>query len=141
MNTLTLYPGDRRSHFLYLLWVGLVLLHSFRSRATSWVTHTPVMSPLSVGAMSSWGVLVVLYAVPGITRSTTLRVTLYAYLRWTCPNQRREPLRITSSIGERCNVRRIFFDISVVAIFLLFTLIAQHSLQYTRAGFFYINIL
>ena len=89
--------------------------------------------------------------VPGIASSITLRVSLVASHLWTCPNQRRRPLRITSLIGEKCNMRRISsfrilarlhtpriprgIFISVVAIFLLLvTFIAQHSLQYVRAG-------
>ena len=46
--------------------------------------------------------------VPGIARFITLRVTLFASRLWTCPNQRRRPLRITSSIGVMCSMRRIF---------------------------------
>ena len=89
--------------------------------------------------------------VPGIASSIILRVTLFASRIWTCPNQRRRPPRITSSIGETCRMRRISsvrlwsrldtpriprsILISVVAIFLLLvTFIAQHSLPYVRAG-------
>ena len=86
--------------------------------------------------------------VPGMA---SLRVTLSASRLWTCPNQRRRPQRITSSIGVMCRMRRMssfrmwsHFDtpriprsilISVVAIFiLLVTFIAQHSLPCVRAG-------
>ena len=89
--------------------------------------------------------------VPGMARFITLRVTLSASRLWTCPNQRRRPQRITSSIGEIFRMRRISsfrmwsrldtpriprsILISVVAIFLLLvTFIAQHSLPYVRAG-------
>ena len=78
-------------------------------------------------------------------------VTLLASLLWACPNQPKRPLRISSSIGERCNMRRIssfriwarlntamisrIILISVIEIFLfLFTFIAQLSLPYFRAG-------
>ena len=86
-----------------------------------------------------------------MARFITLRVTLSASRLWTCPNQRRRPQRITSSIGETCRMRRISsfrmwsrLDTpriprsilnSMVAIFLLLvTFIAQHSLPYVRAG-------
>ena len=89
--------------------------------------------------------------VPGMARCITLRVTLSESRLWTCPNQRRRPERITSSIGEMCRMRRISsfrmwsrldtpriprsMLISVVAIFLLLvTFIAQHSLPYVSAG-------
>ena len=88
--------------------------------------------------------------VPGMARFITLRVTLSASRLWTCPNQRRRPQRITSSIGEIFRMRRISsfrmwsldtpriprsILISVVAIVLLLvTFIAQHSLPYVRAG-------
>ena len=136
--------------FPYLVGVGLVLrLHSVRSRATSWVTPTAVMS-----SFSCWGHVFLGHPrrlVPGMARFITLRVTLSASRLWTCPNQQRRPQRITSSIGEMCRMRRMSsfrmwsrFDtpriprsilISVVAIFLLLvTFIAQHSLPYVRAG-------
>ncbi len=83
--------------FPYLVGVGLVLLlHSFRSRTTSWVTPTPAMS-----SFVCWCHVFVgrpRRLVPGIASSITLHVTLVAYRLWTCPNQRRRPLRITSSI-------------------------------------------
>ena len=92
--------------FPYLVGVGLVLLlHSFRSRATSWVTPTPAMSSFICWCHDFLGRP--RRVVPGIASSITLRVTLVASRLWTCPNQRRRPLRITSSIGERCNMRRI----------------------------------
>ena len=86
-----------------------------------------------------------------MARFIILRVTLSASRLWTCPNQRRRPQRITSSIGVMCRMRRMSsfrmwsrFDtpriprsilISVVAIFLLLvTFIVQHSLTYVRAG-------
>ena len=88
--------------FPYLLGVGLVLLlHSFRSRATSWVTPTHVMSSLICWCHVFLGRPRRL--VPGIASSITLRVTLSASRLWTCPNQRRRPPRITSSIGEMCS--------------------------------------
>ena len=88
---------------------------------------------------------------PGIASSIALRVTLSRSRFWTCPNQRRRPQRITSSIGEACKMRRMSsfrkwsrldtpriprnILISVVAIFiLLVTFIAQHSLPHARAG-------
>ena len=140
--------------FPYLLGVGLVLhLHSFRSRATSLVTSTPVMSSLICWCHVFLGRPRRLVGLPGIARFITLRVTLSASRFWTCPtpNQRRRPPRITSSIGETCRMRRISsfrmssrFDtpriphsilISVVAIFiLLVTFIAHHSLPLVRAG-------
>ena len=44
--------------------VGLVLLlHSFRSRATSWVTPTSIMSSWSVGAMSIYRYVYILYVI------------------------------------------------------------------------------
>ena len=84
-----------------------------------------------------------------MARFITLRVTLSASRLWTCPNQRRRPQRITSSIGETCRMRRISsfrmrsrldtlwiprsILISMVAIFLLLiTFIVQHSLPYVR---------
>ena len=83
--------------FPYLVGVGLVLLlHSFRFRATYWVTPTPSMSSFIWWCHVFLGRLRRL--VPGIASSITLRVTLVAYRLWTCPNQRRRPLRITSSI-------------------------------------------
>ena len=87
--------------------VGLVLLlHSFRSRSLSaWVTPTPVMSSLTCWCHVFLGRPRLL--VPGIARSTTLQVTVFSSLVWTCPNQRRRPLHITSSTGTRCNMRRI----------------------------------
>ena len=92
--------------FPYLVGVGLVLLlHSFRSRATSWVTPTPAMSSFICWCHVFLGRPRRL--VPGIVSSITLRVTLVVSRLWTCPNQRRRPLRITSSIGERCNMRGI----------------------------------
>ena len=92
--------------FPYLLGVGLVLLlHSFRSRATSWVTPTHVMSSLICWCHVFLGRPRRL--VPGIASYITLRVTLSASRLWTCPNQRRRPPRITSSIGEMCSMRRI----------------------------------
>ena len=92
--------------FPYLLGVGLVLLlHSFRYRATSWVTPTHVMSSLICWCHVFLGRPRRL--VPGIASSITLRVTLSASRLWTCPNQRRRPPRITSSIGETCSMRRI----------------------------------
>ena len=136
--------------FPYLLGVGLVLLlHSFWSRATSWVTPTPVMSSLICWYHVFLGRPRRL--VPGIAMFVTLRVTLSASRLRTCPNQRRRPQRITSSIGETCRMRRISsfrmwsrldtpripqsILISVVAIFLLLvTFIAQHSLPLVRAG-------
>ena len=136
--------------FPYLLAVGLVLrLHSVRSRAISWVTPTAVMSSFSCWFHVFLGRPRRL--VPGMARFITLRVTMSASRLWTCPNQRRRPQRITSSIGEMCRMRRISsflmwsrldtpriprsILISVVAIFLLLvTFIAQHSLPYVRAG-------
>ena len=136
--------------FPYLVGVGLVLrLHSVRSRAISWVTPTAVMSSFSCWFHVFLGRPRRL--VPGMARFITLRVTLSASRLWTCPNQRRRPQRITSSIGEMCRMRRISsflmwsrldtpriprsILISVVAIFLLLvTFIAQHSLPYVRAG-------
>ena len=76
-----------------------------RSRATYWVTPTPVMSSFICWCHVFLGRPRRL--VPGTARSITLRVTLFASLLWTCPNQRRQSLRITSLIGERCNMRRI----------------------------------
>ena len=38
-----------------------------------------------------------------------MRVPLFASLLSTCPNQRRRPLRITSSIGASCSMRRNIF--------------------------------
>ena len=99
--------------FPYLLGVGRVLhLHSFRSRATSWVTPTPVMSSLICWCHVFLGRSRRL--VHGITRSVTLHVALFKYLLWTCPNQRRQPLHITSSIGASCNMRLIFFVSHVI---------------------------
>ena len=136
--------------FPYLLGVGLVLrLHSVRSRATSWVKPTAVMSSFSCWFHVFLGRPRRL--VPGMARLITLRVTLSASRLWTCPNQRRRPQRITSSIGVMFRMRRLSsfrtwsrFDtpwiprsivISVVAIFLLLvTFIAQHSLPYVRDG-------
>ena len=83
--------------FPYLLGVGRVLrLHSFRSRATSLVTPTSVMSSLSCWCHVFLGRLRRL--APGIARFITMRVTLLASRLWTCPNQRRRPPCITSSI-------------------------------------------
>ena len=80
--------------FPYLVRVGLVLLlHSFRSRATSWVTPTPAMSSFICWCHVFLGRPRRL--VPGIASSITLRVTLVASRLWTCPNQRRRPLRMT----------------------------------------------
>ena len=136
--------------FPYLVGVGLVLrLHSVRSRAISWVTLTAVMSSFSCWFHVFLGRPRRL--VPGMARFITVRVTLSASRLWTCPNQRRRPQRITSSIGEMCRMRRISsflmwsrldtpriprsILISVVAIFLLLvTFTAQHSLPYARAG-------
>ena len=93
--------------FPYLLGVGLVLLlHSFWSRATSWVTPTPVMSSLICCCHVFLGRPRRL--VRGIARFITLRGPLSASRLWTCPNQRRRPPRITTSIGETCRMRRIF---------------------------------
>ena len=139
-----------------LLGVGRVLrLHSFRSRATSWVTPgaTPVMSSLICWCHVFLGRTRRLVGLPGIARFITLQVTLFASrLCWTCPNQRRRPLCITSSIGVMCSsMRRISsfrmwsrldtlmiprsILISVIANFLLLvTFIAQHSLPCVRAG-------
>ena len=84
-------------HFRYLLGVGLVLLlHPFRYMATSWVTPSPVMSSLICWCHVLLGRPRRL--APGIARSITL--TLSASRLWTCPNQRRRPLHISSSIGE-----------------------------------------
>ena len=92
--------------FPYLVGVGLVLrLHSVRSRAISWVTPTAVMSSFSCWFHVFLGRPRRL--VPGMARFITLRVTLSASRLWTCPNQRRRPQRITSSIGEMCRMRRI----------------------------------
>ena len=92
--------------FPYLLGVGHVLLpHSFRSRATSWVTPTHVMSSLICWCHVFLGRPRRL--VPGIASSITLRMTLSASRLWKCPNQRRRPPHITSSIGETCSMRRI----------------------------------
>ena len=92
--------------FPYLVGDGLVLrLHLFRSRATSWVTPTAVMS-----SFSCWGHVFLgrpRRLVPGMARFITLRVTLSASRLWTCPNQRRWPQRITSSIDEIFRMRRI----------------------------------
>ena len=86
---------------------GLVLLlYSFLTRATSWVTPAPVMSSFICWCHVLSGSTRRL--VPGIARSIILRVTLFASVLWTCPNQRPRSLHITSSIGERCNMRRIF---------------------------------
>ena len=133
--------------FPCLLGVGQVLrLYSFGSRATSWVTPTPIMSSLICWCHVFLGRPC--RVVPGIARSITLRVTLFASRLWTRPNQRIRPPRITSSIDETCSrrpMRRISsfrmcsrldtpriprrILISVVAIFLLLvTFIAQHSL-------------
>ena len=95
---------QRHAHLDMLIGVGLVLLpHSFRSLVISWVTPTPVMFSFICWCLVFLGRPRRL--VPGIASSTTLRlrVTLFASLLWTCPNQRRRPLRITSSIGDRCN--------------------------------------
>ena len=63
--------------FPYLLGVGRVLLlHSFRSRATSWVTPTPVMLSLICWCHVLLGRPRRL--APGITSAITLRVTLFA---------------------------------------------------------------
>ena len=48
-----------------------------------------------------------LVGLPDIASYITLRVTMFASRLWTCPNQRRRPLRITSSIGESGYMRRI----------------------------------
>ena len=70
--------------FHYLLGVGLVLLlHSFWSRATSWVTPTPVMSSLICCCHVFLGRTRRL--VPGIARF----ITLCASRLWKCPNLRR----------------------------------------------------
>ena len=132
--------------FPYILGVGLViLLHSCLARAISWVTPTLVMSSSICWCHVFMGRPRRL--VPGIASSITLRVTLFASLLWTCPNQRRRPQCITSSIGESCSMRRLSsfrmwsrldtpriprsILTSVVAVFLvLFTFIAQHSLPY-----------
>ena len=86
--------------FPYLLGVGRVLLlDTFRSRATSWVTPTAVISSLSC-----WCHVFLEHPrrlAPGIARFITLRETVLASRLWTCPNQRRRPPRITSSIGEK----------------------------------------
>ena len=67
--------------FPYLLGVGLVLLlHSFRSRATSWVTPTHVMSSLICWCHVLLGRPRRL--VSGIASSITLRVTLSASRLW-----------------------------------------------------------
>ena len=93
--------------FPYLVGVSLVLrLHSVRSRAMSWVTPTAVMS-----SFSCWGHVFLgrpRRLVPGMARFITMRVTLSASRLWTCPNQRRRPQGITSSIGEIFRMRRIF---------------------------------
>ena len=61
----------------YLVGVGFVLLlHSFRSRATSWVTPTPAMSSFICWCHVFLGRPRRL--VPGIAISITLRVTLVA---------------------------------------------------------------
>ena len=84
--------------FPYLVGVGLVLrLHSVRSRAISWVTSTAVMSSFSCWFHVFLGRPRRL--VPGMARFITVRVTLSASRLWICPNQRRRPQRITSSIG------------------------------------------
>ena len=137
--------------FPYLLGVGLVLrLHSVRSRATSWVTPTAVMSSFSCWFHVFLGRPRRL--APGIASSITLRVTLSASRLWTCPNQRRRPQRITASIGVMCRMRRMSsfrmwsrFDtpriprsilISVVAIFLLlvtFIALIRSKLDYSSS--------
>ena len=127
----------------------VLLLHSFQSRATSCVTPTPARSSFICWCHVFLGRPRRL--VPGIASSITLRVTVFASRLWTCPNQWRRPLWITSSIREMCNMRQISsfrmwsrldttriprtILISVVAIVLsLVTFIAQHSLPYVRAG-------
>ena len=101
-----LWTCQNQQPFPYLVGVGLVLLlHSFRCRATSWVTPMPAMSSFICWRHVFLGRPRRL--VPGIASSITLRVTLVASRLWTCQNQRRRPLHITSSIGERCNMRRI----------------------------------
>ena len=71
-------------------------------RGICWVTPTPVMSSLIF-----WCNVFLerpRRLVSGTVRSITLRVTLFTVTHlWTCPIQRRRPLRITSSIGERCS--------------------------------------
>ena len=125
-------------------------LHPVRSRATSWVTPTAVMSSFNCWCHVFLGRPRRL--VTGMARFITLRVAFSASPLWTCPNQRRRPQCITSSIGEMCSMRRVssfrmwsrldtpriprsILLISVVAIFLLLvTFIAQHSLPYVRVG-------
>ena len=106
-----------------LLGVGHdLLLHSFRCRATSRVTPTPVMSSLICWCHVFLGRPRRL--VPGIASSITLRVTLFSSLLWTCPNQRRRSLRITSSIGASCNMHQIPHFENICTNFTLLIIIA-----------------
>ena len=106
LSMLIAHLAHLERHFPYLVGAGLVpRLHSVRSRAISWVTPTAVMS-----SFSCWGHVFLGHPrrlVPGMARFITLRVTLSASRLWTCPNQRRRPHRITSSIGEIFRMRRI----------------------------------
>ena len=129
----------------YFLGVGIVLLlHSFRSRSLSaWVTHTrhiflDLLVPCLLGRPRR--------LVPGIARYIALRVTVFSYLLWTFPIQRRRPSSRKGVIMRRMSLFRMWCRLntpriprsiltSVVAIFLLlFTFIAQHSLTYAKTG-------
>ena len=96
--------------FPYLLQVGLVLLHSFWSGGhILGNTHTHhVFLHLLVSCLLGGGGGRPRRLVPGIASYITLYgqplwVT-FASLLWTCPNRRRRPLCITSSMGASCNV-------------------------------------
>ena len=78
--------------FPYLLGVGLdLLLHSFQSRATSWVTLTHVMSSLICWCHVFLGRPRRL--VPGIASSITLRVTLSGHVQTNEDGHRASPRR------------------------------------------------
>ena len=138
LNLLALYP--------YLQEVGLILLlHSLRSRAISIPTQGYLTHVLA-GLLSPRLPRHPHHPTPGSAKVVTLRTTLFSR-PCTCPNHRRRPLRMVSSIGGRFNSRIISsfricssLDtprfprstlISVLAIsLLLLVFIVQHPLPY-----------
>ena len=93
--------------------IGLVLiLHSLRSTSMSCVTTTPILSSLiyccRVFLERSRRL------VPDNARSTTMRVTLFEYLLWTCPTQRR---RLMRRITDRCEMQYVLNSLNSLVAF------------------------
>ena len=99
----------------------VILLHSFRSNTNNNILYLYTSSreeTLLKGFASSW-VTLIMYSLicwwyvflvhPRRLETVIVRsmLTVFTCFLWTCPNQRRRPLLITSSIGANFDMRQI----------------------------------